>query len=124
MRRLSMKTKRSKSETSGSDSEENGVRHLTITDNNDEMKKGKENKNTESQRRGTAKKRPARTRQRETTEDSALNSEVEDTQAVDTGEENKNVGKPGPSKKLKRESQKGSSLTKQDGNNEKEYEVY
>ncbi|CAD1468127.1 unnamed protein product, partial [Heterotrigona itama] len=123
MRRLSMKTKRSKSETSGSDSEENGVRHLTISDNNDEMKKGKENKNTESQRRGTAKKRPARTRQKETTEDSALNSEVEDTQAADTGEETKNVGKPGPSKKLKRETQKGFSLTKQDGNNEKEYEV-
>ncbi|KAK1121624.1 hypothetical protein K0M31_010413 [Melipona bicolor] len=125
MRRLSMKTKRSKSETSGSDSEENGVRHLTITDNNDEMKKGKENKNTESQRRSTAKKRPARTRhnQKETADDSPLNFEIEDTQAADTGEENKNVGKAGPSKKLKKEIQKGSALTKQDGNNEKEYEV-
>ncbi|XP_003487128.1 chromobox protein homolog 5-like [Bombus vosnesenskii] len=122
MRRLSMKTKRSKSETSDSSIEENGVRRLSISDNNDEMKKGKENKNTESPRRSTAKKRSSRSRhsQKETTEDSAVKPEVEDTQAVDTEEENKNVGKAGPSKRLKKE---GSSLTKQEGNNEKEYEV-
>lgn len=123
MRRLSMKTKRSKSETSDSSIEENGVRRLSISDNNDEMKKGKENKNTESPRRSTAKKRSSRSRhsQKETTEDSTVKPEVvEDTQAVDTEEENKNVGKAGPSKRLKKE---GSSLTKQEGNNEKEYEV-
>lgn len=125
MRRLSMKTKHTKSETSNSNSEENGVGHLTIVDNNNEMKKGKENKNAESPRRGTPKKRPSRNRhsQKETTENSTLKSEIEDTQAVDREEENKNVGKAGPSKRLKKEDQKTSSLIKQEGNNEKEYEV-
>ncbi|XP_017754388.1 PREDICTED: chromo domain-containing protein cec-4-like [Eufriesea mexicana] len=123
MRRLSMKTKRSKYEISDSDSEENGDGHLTIADNNDEMKKGKENKNVESPRRGSAKKRLSRNRhnQKETTEDFNLKSDVKDTQ--DAEEENKNVGKAGPSKRLKKGDQKPSPLTKQDGNNEKEYEV-
>ncbi|CAK9797973.1 Chromobox protein homolog 5 [Anthophora quadrimaculata] len=122
MRRLSMKSKRRKSETtSGSDSEENGVTRV-VGDNNDEMKKGKENEHVETPRRNTPKKRPSRTRHSfKETEDSAK-SDIEDTQASDTeGEENKNVGKAGPSKRLKKDDQK--ALTKQEENNDKDYEV-
>ncbi|CAL7936302.1 unnamed protein product [Xylocopa violacea] len=125
MRRLSMKNKCRESETtSDSNSEEDGVAYLSIADNNYEMKKGKENENVESSRRSSAKKRTSRGRhsQKETTDDFVRSSsEVENT--VDLEEKNKNVGKAGSSKRLKRDDQKASTLTKSEGNNEKEYEV-
>ncbi|XP_076761181.1 uncharacterized protein LOC143429410 [Xylocopa sonorina] len=123
MRRLSMKNKCRESETtSDSNSEEDGVACLSIADNYG-MKKGKENENVDSPRRSLAKKRTSRGRhsQKETTDEFPPSPEVENT--VDSEEKNKNVGKAGSSKRLKKDDQKTSTLTKSEGNNEKEYEV-
>ena len=124
MRRLSMKNKRRKSEMSDNSSEENGVARATA-DEDDEMKKGKENENEDTPRKGAVKKRTPRSRHslKATSDDSALQAEEEDTQAMDTEEENKNVGKGGASKRLKKEDHKASSSIKDKENNQKEYEV-
>ncbi|XP_076672288.1 uncharacterized protein LOC143371209 isoform X2 [Andrena cerasifolii] len=124
MRRLGMKNKRRKSEMSDNSSEENGVARGTA-DEDDEMKKGKENENEDSPRKGAVKKRSSRSRHslKATTDDSALQAEEEDTQAMDTEEENKSVGKGGASKRLKKEDHKASGSIKDKENNQKEYEV-
>ncbi|XP_076170396.1 uncharacterized protein LOC143148210 isoform X2 [Ptiloglossa arizonensis] len=125
MRRLSMKSKRRKSETSDSGSEENGVPRTTTADENDEMKKGKEDEIADTPRKGTVKKRQSRSRHslKGTTEDSSVKPEG-DTQAMDAEEEeNKNTGKGGAGKRFKKEDQKASTSIKQQGNDEKEYEV-
>ncbi|XP_076622268.1 uncharacterized protein LOC143342362 [Colletes latitarsis] len=125
MRRLSMKSKRRKSETmSDNSSEENGVSRTTTADENDEMKKGKEGEIADTPRKTTAKKRQSRSRHslKAATEDSAMKPD-EDTEAMDSEEENKNAGKGGAGKRFKKEDQKASTSIKQQGNEEKEYEV-
>ncbi|XP_017885971.1 chromobox protein homolog 5-like [Ceratina calcarata] len=121
MRRLSMRGKHGKSEksetTSDGELEANGVARLSVTNENNEMKKDKENENIESSRRSAGKKRTSRGRHslKEASKDLIGKSDVEDTQVTESEEENKNVGRPGPSKRFKKD-EKTSAI-------EKEYEV-
>ena len=94
-------------------------------DEDNEMKKEKENENEDTPRKGAMKKRTSRSRHslKATTDDSAVKVEEEDTQAMDTEEENKSIGKGGASKRLKKEDHKASSSIKDKENNQKEYEV-
>ncbi|XP_015429940.1 PREDICTED: chromobox protein homolog 1 [Dufourea novaeangliae] len=124
MRRLSMKSKRRKSETmSDNSSEENGVSPST-SDNDelkkgrdDEIKKGKDEEYMDNSRKGTPRKRQSRGRHNVKEVD-----ESEDDRTTEE-DENKNTGKGGANKRLKKEDLKESPSIKKDGNVEKEYEV-
>ncbi|XP_053971209.1 chromobox protein homolog 1-like isoform X2 [Hylaeus anthracinus] len=124
MRRLSMKSKRRKSEMSESGSEENGVPRTTA-DENDEMKKGKEGEIADTPRKGTVKKRQSRGRASLKGQNEETTGKSEgDGQEIDSDEEeNKSPGKGGANKRHKKEDQKASTSIKQHGNEEKEYEV-
>lgn len=113
-----MRAKHGKSETtSDSELEANGDARLSITNDNNEMKKDKENENIEPSRRSAGKKRTSRSRHslRETIKELTGKSDAEDTQAAEPEEENKSVGRPGPSKRFRKD-EKATTI-------EKEYEV-
>ncbi|XP_033333126.1 uncharacterized protein LOC117224363 [Megalopta genalis] len=126
MRRLSMKSKRRKSETTSEEgSVENGVSRLTTNDSV-EMKKGKDDEETaDSPRRSSTKKRNSRSRHSlKGIDDNVAKADEDDSQGNVTEEdENKNTGKGGANKRLKKEDSRASSSIKQDGNDKKEYEV-
>ncbi|XP_031828269.1 uncharacterized protein LOC116425137 isoform X2 [Nomia melanderi] len=124
MRRLSMKSKRRKSETTSEEgSEENGVPRSTA-DESDEMKKGKDDESMDTSRRSSTKKRPSRGRHSLKGIDDNAKADEEDAQPVVAEEdENKNTGKSRGSKRFKKDDPKASSSIKHDGNQEEEYEV-
>lgn len=111
--------KRRKSEMSDNDSEENGVAYPT-TDENDEMKKGKESESEEAPRRTMSRKRSLRGRLslKGASEDLTENTEIEQEE-----ENTKNAGKGGAGKRLKKEDQKALATSKDKESNQKEFEV-
>lgn len=126
MRRLSMKSKRRKSETTNEeDSEEDGVGRLTANES-DEMKKGKEDvESMDASRRSATKKRLSRSRHSlKGIDDNAAKADEDDMQEnVVEEDENKNTGKGGANKRLKKDDSRASSSIRQDGNEKREYEV-
>lgn len=114
MRRLSMKSKRRKSETTNEgDSEEDGVVRSTANEF-DEIRKGKEDGDSmDSSRRSVTKKRSYRSRHSlKGIDDNAAKADEENGQEIEE-DENKNTGKGGANKRLK----------KDDSRDKREYEV-